>query len=73
MGLHYTGQYPDNRRDRPTLSLNRSERSPQSSLLVGVEHFFNTDELSEAQRWGEALWAARNTWDVARRQKGGAR
>lgn len=64
---------PDNaRKARPILSIRQEEQAPRNiSFLAGAEHFFDSDQLTEAQRWGQALWDARNAWDIAR--KGGGR
>lgn len=66
---------PDNaRRARPILSVKQVGQAPVTfSFLAGAEDHFDTKELAEAQAWGEAVWAARNAWDVSRRQKGGFR
>jgi len=62
---------PESQR-RPILSVGSGRRDVEnSSMLAGCEHVFSTEILSEAQRWGQALWAARNAWDIARRAKGG--
>jgi hypothetical protein len=67
------GRSHHTRERRPILGLAPKEnerRTENSSLLAGAEHFFTTKEVEDAQRWGAALWAARNAWDIARRQKG---
>jgi len=71
MGGLRTGEYPNSRWGRRTLTVRPTPE--ESSLLAGLEQFFDNETLNAAQRWGEALCRARNAWDVERRRKGGAR
>lgn len=59
-------------RGRSILSLRTTEERPRiGNLLAGVEHLFSTTELTEAQRWGEALCEAASQWEVEKRKGGG--
>ncbi|WP_182849777.1 hypothetical protein [Pelagerythrobacter aerophilus] len=55
-------------RSRPILTLGKgSNGSRKSAQLGGVEHEQSSETRSETQRFEDALWAARNSWDIARR------
>ena len=55
-------------RSRPILSLKKgSNGSEKNALLGGGEQCENSGNRSELQRFEDALWSARNRWDIARR------
>ncbi|WP_147391847.1 hypothetical protein [Pelagerythrobacter aerophilus] len=55
-------------RSRPILTLKRgSNGSEKNALLGGGEQPEYSGNRSELQRFEDALWSARNRWDIARR------
>lgn len=55
------------RKRRPRLSL---ETWRSRNCSTGGEHSDDTAESDLAQRFGEALWAARNAWSIERHRNG---
>jgi hypothetical protein len=55
---------PETRGGRLSL---KTWRPRDCSELAGGERFQDSHETDDAQRWGNALWHARNAWDVQRR------
>lgn len=61
---HLEGVGPHNRKGRLSLKTGR----PSENALLAGERSDHSSDLDPVQRWGEALWAARNAWDISRRQ-----
>ena len=60
---------PEMRRDRHTLSLS-TWQPRKNAQLGGVEQSSDTHEIDEVQRFGEAIWSARNIWSINRHRNG---